>query len=542
MKRKKIFLSKNLKEKFKKKSLIESDKNVQEDSNHTNSECEQFEDSYVRNIEKIKSIHEKLLTELRIQKRSRGKQFNFLKSKNYFIFSSNSNVVQINRDGKKLKRTHLEPKHPLRMTFFNGGKAHFPYDIWNDIFRLRSVDICNKILLFDNEIAHSDEGIKLFFELDYRSKKEVPCNETILKHIYVLIDVVRQYYRKLEHKLDFSTWVLLSSPKPKYVNDELYPIIAMGCHLIFRNIVVNCEQAKQICHSANLQLESQYGIKNVVDIACYKNCTATLRPIYCRKLEVCFYCLNDDDLRLNCEKCFCRGKTPSGSIYTPSYLIDNDGNSFFSKSELESYVTNDMEKIIKETSIIPSKKYMFTNGFCIPDGFCHYIPNEFRSKHKEDINKNYIFKQDRNVIGRRKNISKITDEFCLKRIREIVMDYHGAYKHDTMLLSSVSTNDDKIFVDLKGYGRSFCRVKHENGTNHKSNRIFFILCMKNYTITQFCYDNDCKKEINSNQTVKKRLTQSISNTRLIGMKEFLKIKEKKNIGDKFDNMLKFLYS
>lgn len=558
---KKFVLPKNLKEKIKLKSLSNVNKctvqkkNTEEkeekstDTKLKNSKC--FNDMYIRNMDKVKSIHTKLLMELKIQKRSRGRQFIYLRDKNYFIFSSDDrNVIQINRDGKRLKRTHLEPKYPLRLTFFNGGKAHFPYDAWNDIFKLRSFDICNNILTFDNEIAHSNEGIKLFFELDYRTTNEIPSTEEILQHVYELIDLVQKFYRDNSNSLDFSAWVLLSTPKPKYVKNEIHPIIAMGCHLVFRNIVVNCEQAIQICHSANLQIESKFGLTDVVDLACYKKTMATLRPIYCRKLEVCFHCLNDDDLRLNCEKCFCRGRTPSGSIYSPSFLINNHKKSVFSKIQLEEYIKTDMVTIIKETSIIPCRQEQFTAGFCVPDGFPNHIPVQFRSKNKDDVTKSYIFKKDRNMIGRRKNVNSICDKNITMLLRDLIKDYHPGYNHDTMLLSNVSISaSGTVFVDLKGYGRSFCRIMDKNGAHHKSNRVYFVFCTNKLTISQHCYDTECKKLITSDNNIKNRITSDIPHTRLNSFKRLicdytpvqLPIKSNQN-GDKYDEMMKFLYA
>lgn len=541
----KCILPTEIREKLRRKQIVLDQKSKEIEIKRTQKKkcLENFkDDNYIRNINKVKQLHLKLLRDLRIQKRSRGGQFTYLRNMKYFIFSSDNNHTQINKNGQKIKPSCNDSIYPLRLTFFNGGKAHFPYEIWDKVFDLRAKDILSQILLFDNEIAHSEEGFKLFFELDYRSKTESPCADTILKHVCLIIDMVRLYYIQAESFLDFSCWVLLSTPKPKYVNDEMHPIIAMGCHIVFRNIIVNCEQATQICHNINLEMESKYNLTDVVDIACYKRNIATLRPIYCRKLEVCLHCLNDDDMRLNCEHCLCRGKTPSGSIYTPSYLLDNEKKDVFSGIELERHIRENMASVMRDTSIIPCARRQFTIGYAIPTGHPLHIPTYLRSRHEADKSKNYVFQKDRHTIAKRRSL-EIYDETIKKIICEIIKQYHYVYNVDTMLLSSLTkTQNGMIFVDLKGSGRSFCRILSSDGHQHKSNRIYFIICTKKGIITQYCYDSECRKTIKENPEIRERLTTIISAQNLKKIRSicFKQEPTTPQSSNKHENMLKFL--
>jgi hypothetical protein len=468
-----------------------------------------FSDEYTKNIYRIKTAHMKMCRDLRIQCRGRSKMFNYLK-KNDFYVTSNKKQTQVDVDGKRIHINKEAPKYPMRLTFFNGGKCHFPYAAWRNVFVARAQDIELGNLLYDNDFARSEEGVKLFFELDYRSKDNEPGDETIMKHVLSLQKVVQKFYQN-NKDLDSSMWVLLSTAKPKYIATEMHPVISMGCHIIFRNINVNCEQGVQLCHSANLSLESEFGLKNLVD-CCYKKEMASLRPIYCRKLEICLLCLNEDDMRLNCEECLCRGKIPSGSIYTVSYLIDSNGAEVYKEpAELSQFVKNNMLQIVSETSIIPNDINDFTPGYKVPIDEPVFIPIGLRSLHKDDKTKDFVFRKDRKMISqRRKDLFKeVVDAEIIRLITGVIRGYNQHYDHDGMILSNVSRNSHTIFVDLRGIGRCFCRIKHPDGHTHLSNRIYFRISKKKKTITQYCYDDDCKLLL-TDKSVLKRLTSTIS--------------------------------
>lgn len=468
-----------------------------------------FSSEYAENILRIKNSHVKMCRQLKIQSRTRCHIFNYLNDNNYFI-TSYQTKQNVNMDGKRLKLKKEAPDYPLRMTFFNGGKCHFPYSAWKDVFIARSKDIQMGNLLYDNDFARSNEGIRLFFELDYRSKDDEPKDETILEHVLSLQRMVKTFYSN-NSNVDYSMWVLLSTSKPKYIATEVHPIIATGCHVVFRNIVVNCEQGLQLCHSANLMLETLHGVKELVD-CCYKREVASLRPIYCRKLEECMVCLNDDDMRLSCEDCLCRGKIPSGSIYTISRIIDSNGLDIYDKqSDLYGFVKNNMIQVVSETSIIPPKINMFTKGYELPVGEPKYIPVGLRSIHKDDESKDFVYRKDRKVISlrRKDRFKKVVDVEIIRLISGAIRTFHTQYNNDRMLISDVSRNSDTFFVDLKGVGRSFCRVKCPEGETHQSNRVYFRLSKRYRTITQYCYDDECKQLL-TDASVKARVTSNLS--------------------------------
>jgi hypothetical protein len=481
-------------------------KNLKLKSTETSDTAESFSENYPQNIKKITKEH--LCRTLRIQNRTDNMLYQFLLKRKYFG-GTKKQKSYVNRDGKRQLHKNVAPKYPMRLTFFNNGTCHFPFCAWVDVFRARAQDIELGNLMYDNDFALSDEGIKLFFELDYRSKDDSPEEQTILQHVKVCQEVVHEFFASNKF-LDHSCWVLLSTPKPKYVKEEIQPLISMGCHIVFKNIVVNCEQGTQLCQSVNLRLESRYGIRNLVD-CCYKREVASLRPLYCRKLESCHDCLNFEDLRLNCETCLARGKVSSGSIYVPTHLLGADGEPVFpEKDDLKRYIENNLVEVVAETSIVPNCINNFTPGFQLPDGEPMYVPSRMKSSHKDDAEKDFVYRIDRRKISHRKKSKfvEILDANILHWVSILIKAYHPRYDHTNMILDKVSKNANSIFVDLRGVGRCFCRVANPKGHIHSSNRIFFRICKKKKTITQHCYDGDCSGKLKDKET-KTRLTQPV---------------------------------
>jgi hypothetical protein len=481
---------------------------VQQDTKQVNVVNEGFSKDYPAAILQVQNNHIRMSQGLRIQDRTKCIVYTYLKSKNYY-FSTQKDFI--NQDGKRVVVKHIKPDYPMRMTFFNGGKCHFPYDCWKDVFKARALDIEASNLLYDNDFARSEEGVKLYFELDYRSKDTVPDSDSILQHVTACQDVVKQYFCS-NHDVDYSMWVLLSTPKPKFVKDEMHPVIAMGCHIIFKNIVINCTQGAQLCESANLRLEKDFDLKDVVD-CCYKKEIASLRPIYCRKLEKCLLCLDVEDMRINCESCRCRGKVPSGSIYTASYYIDSQGVDVYENpNDLVEFVSHNMLQLVIETSIIPERINLFTLGYNIPLGQPTIIPFDLRSKHKSDSKSTYVYKRDRRVISSRNkdNYDKVDDPEIHRLLRGIITNFHPVYNNDYMLIANISKNSQTYFVDLKGTGKCFCRIHDEKGLDHQNNRIFFTISKRDKTISQHCYDKECRRLLHTNKELKKRVTEKIS--------------------------------
>ena len=459
----------------------------------------------VNKLTRIKSNHMKSCKMLNIQSRYDSSMYTTLQKEKYMVYGNK----KFDDDGNKIKKDTNHVLYPIRMTFFNGGTARFPYDFWKTIWIKRSKDISNDIVLFDNEFARSEEGVKLFFELDYRSEKDEPDYIRIMEDVKICQDVTREFFES-NGNIDVSLWVLMSTPKIKHSSKSPEPIIAMGCHVIFRNIVINCDQGKQLCHSVNMRIESIRNEKNVVDSACYKNEIACLRPIYGRKIEDCLSCNNDEHVRLGCNECNSRGRKVSGSFYKPYTILNSKGEAIYNEVDFGKYVKTHILDIVVQTSIIPDTISSFTSEYQIPYGEPVYIPLKMRSTHRDDTGKDYIYKKDRkNISKRRKDAySYFSDATGYRYATELVKRMHINYNNEHMLVSNITRNSTNIFIDLKGQGRTFCRIKHPNGHLHSSNRIFFIINKRKSEIRQCCYSDECKlisKDIN----VQNRLTMSV---------------------------------
>ncbi len=454
---------------------------------------------YLKNINEIRK--ETLENQWNIQSRYKTCLFKFLTSKQYFSMSKLQSQNKLS--------------YPVRLSFFNGGIAQFPYDMWSEVYKQRSKDILAGKILYDNEFAYSQEGVKLFFELDYRSEVRKPHDDTIIYHVALCKEVVSLYFQQNEN-IDLSVYVLDSKPKLKYTDKSKYPIIAFGIHVVFPNIVINCEQGKQLCYSLTMRFQSQQveEFHNVVDSNCYKSNIACLRPMFGRKLDICLSCMNDDELRLTCEQCQCRGKVSSGSYYTLRYMWDSNDQPII-PSDMRHYVKDNIESLLQITSIIPPKLYDFTEGYQIPKHEPCVVPNELKSTRKCDKDKVYVYKDDRcnqRLLTNRSSVC-ITDNFRLSLIISIIRNIHKVYDSEYMLLADVTKTNDTIFVDLKGAARSFCRVKNALGIHHKSNRVYFRISRKEQGIYQYCYDDKCRSLLKKKET-KRRVYKFIDSSKI----------------------------
>ena len=441
-----------------------------------------------KTIKEVERRHITTTLELRLQNRRETAMYKFVKSSGYMV----------SFESKTKKRKREDDEHPLRLTFMNGGACRFPFSEWDKIFACRAQDLQDGFDCFCNEMVLSSEGVQLFVEFDYRGDS-VPTRETILSHVTTSQEVVRDYYSTA----DTAMWVLLSNPKPKLVKTQLTPIVAMGCHVVFPNITVTCEQGKQICSSISLRLEGLTGLTGVVDEGCYGTSTASLRPMMCRKLEDC-KC--DPDVRYDCPKCLGRGRVPSGSIYKPSYFFDRHGTPLIDPTAMTAYTEKNLQNVIKSTSIVPAEACQFTPGYARPLSEPVAIPELVRSKHPSYAGKHHAFKADRRVNPSR--WTEVLDPVILDLVKDQIKAFHPRYR-ERCLLGTVSRCKHTISVNLKGAGRSFCRIQVPEGV-HSSNRIFFQISKAKGTITQKCYK--CKYDPNRTDLVGK-----LSNAAIAGM-------------------------
>ena len=236
---------------------------------------------------------------------------------------------------------------PMRITCFNGGAYNFEFRHWKMIKKLRQDDVKRGIPLFDNEWCISDDGICFFVEVDYRTSEilwgcDIPDRGSMLRDAVKIQSIVNGMFKSI----DSTCYFMDCTPKLKHIAPFKWPVVCSGLHLVFPNIIVKCEQAKQIV----LKIRDTTNLD--VDVSPYKSKYACLRPAYSRKLITCPQCSGfsdvHDSLSSSCSLCLGKGKVGSG-FYTPRYIITNSG-------KITSYNG-------ESTSIIPSKQCIFSTKF-----------------------------------------------------------------------------------------------------------------------------------------------------------------------------------
>lgn len=451
--------------------------------------------------------------------------FSLLKTNCFLTLSRPKKVPNV----KKAISDSENNQNPIRLTFFNGGTGRFPFAFWNDVYMARVRNIVADKIMYDNDIAISSEGVRLFIEMDYRDAFGSPSDETIFTHASTCRDVVKRFFPDGNSE-SFDMWVLLSEPKLKYTKSLIDPVIAMGCHIVFPNLVVTCAQGSQICHSANIDLEAKHGIANVVD-DCYHTETVSLRPMYGRKLEMCLLCLGDFEMKVSCTVCKGRGKVPSPSVYKPWNYIVAGEKKFESRELLEEYVNQNLFEVVRGTSIVSPEPGVFPSNYILPPNEPVAIPTNVRSKHSSDILLGFVYKQDRHMISKRNRttMEPVSDSVSLKLITRIIRSFHTVYDDDRFLVSNVVQNDNTIMIDVKGVGRTFCRIFNREGIHHNSNRVYFRISRCSRIVEQCCYNTDCKREITGSERKNNRITKNLSQediSSLFKKKRTLKPKKK----------------
>lgn len=146
-----------------------------------------------------------------------------------------------------------------------------------------------RVLAF-TERSNNENGIRCYFEIDYRSFVRLPTEEEMMHHVEIA--------QKLVQDACGDTWahayVAKCTRKLKYANKDTKdtsPQLAMGLHIVFPHIVLETTQLRQLV----LTLETRIATDNIffsgcVDASSVKRECATLRPIFAYRLDQCKGC------------------------------------------------------------------------------------------------------------------------------------------------------------------------------------------------------------------------------------------------------------
>jgi len=438
---------------------------------------------------------------------------------------SSATARMITRGGKNLCREphdeeSVSPGWPMRMNYMNGGhfvdkhgnscsyNAHFPFTMWSDVFERRAKDIRKSIPFFDNDAAYSGQGICCFFEMDYRSAMTFMSEGEMMKHAIICQDVLKEYYCSNKN-VDYSMWVLFCLPKPK-MNTELDRLlIASGMHIVFPNIVINSERGIQLSASVAHRIQMKHGYVNVVDTNIFKpnSDMVTLRPAYSRKADKCPRCLGRPEERTHriCTLCANDKRVGCGSMYIPTHLVKSDGV-LTPNHIIEDMCEHKLKQVLIDTSIVPpTDTGDFTLGYIVPPGATD--PETTRAINPEGYKKTKTNgKQKKPPTNKlvKGNMNLVTDQHILEVLTLVIRSFRVEHKYASIRSASASSN--MYLVNLSSGGHKFCRIADEKGKHHNSNSILFRISLKAGTITQHCYDQDCRKLLAGNPEIKKRVT------------------------------------
>lgn len=397
-------------------------------------------------------------------------------------------------------RNNLVFQDPIRLTFMTGGSFRFPLSEWSTLLDLRCKDILEGNCLTDNQIAFQNEGIRLFFELDYRSLYKSISLKEMFDDIQIVRNTVKEYYVS-NSSLDLSCWVLTRETIPKMNKEVGVSEFADGIHLIFPNIIVDCEAGKQLCFTANQSIHARYH-RDPIDLAPYHAQNANLRPMKAKKLLKCPQCKAVDFYRYQCEVCNHIGNVLIGATYGVSHRVLNDDTIQNVADIVEELGT---EKLVRltciETCIALSKKTPLTKGFKIPEHYPTYPSgSSISTKYNFDLQKGITVKERhvRNLNrSRRRMIYSSEVEYILRSILNTVdKTWFSSNSTSTSEIQSTPSGNS-IYFWLDGPNSTHCKIAKRH---HKSNRVWFKISRcssKDYTGTlpyvhQFCHDEDCK--------------------------------------------------
>ena len=413
----------------------------------------------------------------------------------------------------------------LRSTFLSGGSMHMPFVMYRDSLHVKALDIDNHIVLTDAEVAHNCEGIRLFFELDYRTSKTLlPTIDVVMSHIRLIYETVQECFPDLP---DIVMHLAMCHKKRKQKRSDVHIALAWGAHVIFPDVIVTTTVMKLIAQLLDIRLSKFDPVwSNVVDGSSYRSSTATLRPCYSYKMITCPLCVRDDDEKDSSAKrkrknvyddlenlfrielsstCNCfNGRIVDPSFYSYVGTIRRDGG------ELEHVLVGTLN-ILQETSIIPPHMGLFTEGFKRTLDMGDEL--DIMPRKQEAI----MFPSERRAISgfqRRKNIESVSHrEFPLgiATIGNVIGRLHENYEHLGIHNVCIDRSKKMFIITVKGKGSRYCPYR---GSHHHSNRVYFCILFGKLRVYIHCFDNDCKKTYDS-----KPITRTLNLTDCIKLEQ-----------------------
>ena len=419
----------------------------------------------------------------------------------------------------------------LRATMLSGGTVHTPFREYSILLEHKTRDLSNGVVFTDVEWAHNCEGIRLFVELDYKTKDALPTEEEVMLHIKHIFDVVQECFStSASHKFKMHIATCEPSGVTKTtganVFDQMFSTDVYkkwGIHVVFPEIVTTTQTMRHIAQAIDTRISRDNATwNNVVDANAYKDANATLRPPYSYKASACAICRpvhkkrkrKDDEtaqqktaqeiMSVSCDCMFGYRIQPSVYGYIGTMLDDT--------TIVEELV--DTRAILSGMSILPTKIGAFTESFqpCTDMDMSDSVVEE-KSKRSE-----------KRVLAHRKQIDIPQNEKqqCYKVVQSIINRSDPAYLR--VVVENVrhchSKQKNELFVTVKGPGMRWCVSSNRE---HDSNRAFFVLCLRRKKLFASCFDKDCRKD-HKIDTTRKNNVFPLHTNEIIRLNELSSIK------------------
>jgi phage-related protein len=435
--------------------------------------------------------------------------------------------------------TYKNTGHLLRTTLLSGGCLYMPLDVYHKRLPTKVLDLEAGVVTTDVEIAHNIEGIRLFFELDYRSDTAMmPTFETMLQHLRVVQDCVRECYPSLGED-DLSAHVAFCPEKVKYDKTLARFKLARGAHIVFPAIIGTTQTMRLIAQLVDCRLTKQFpSWSNVVDPSPYRSTSATLRPLYSHKAEKCTICTSQPSRKRRRED-----GSPSLAMFASNehdgvprslsqqlaehctcsngYIIQPSVYTYYGTligERLDPKKLRTREQQLHEMSIIPT-----TMG--LPAADFHRTPDMGDEKDRIPVD-GIVFPSERQAVSGFKRRHDITIPMAITRdgcriLHNIITKTHAAYKHATIDLDKVRycSRAQTIRLDVRGCGSRHCLVKKDQ---HSSNRVFFVVNMRKSNIAVHCFKHACRQHIRTQGEAPGRKLACHEYVQLVNMLESFK--------------------
>ena len=407
----------------------------------------------------------------------------------------------------------------LRATMLSGGTVYTPFRMYESLIHHKVQDLKNDVIFTDVEWAHNCEGIRLFVELDYKTKDCLPTEEEVMSHLDHISNVIEECFpnsdkhqQRMHVAVCDPTGVVKTSDEKKSqdIFEEIYSSVIYkkwGIHVVFPDIVTTTQIMRRIAYAIDTRISRDSATwNNVVDSNAYKEMSATLRPPFSYKSTPCPICRssqkrkkrkrkssfddtdNDPIVQLqtahellsnSCDCVFGYRLQPSTYEYVGTYLQNGTMD-----SELVS-----VSDILQGMSIIPSKLGSFTEEFT----HC-----EDMGKVEDKLsNEGQVFRSEKRLLSatsRRNQIDIPVNEKqkCFQIVQSIINRICPEYRRVVVdnIRHCSSKQKNELFITVKGPGMRWCVLKQKE---HNSNRAFFILCLLKLRLIANCFDKSCKK-------------------------------------------------